>query len=160
MSAPAFVDRIWNWRRVITKIPFLGVIILALIMQVTKEFYPFSHYPMYSDLPPSVEYYYLTTGKGEPIPQVRFFGFSTSWTKKMLNSRLKKIAGGRSIDDATPAQIKEAGQETLQYLMDHCKAHKKAQLLAEGLQLHCVFVERSGNRLLRKPSVVAELPGQ
>jgi hypothetical protein len=74
----------------ITKIPFLSVIVLALIMQATKEFYPFSNYPMYSDLPPSVEYYYLTTGKGEPLPQVRFFGFSTSWTKKMLNSRLSR----------------------------------------------------------------------
>jgi hypothetical protein len=74
----------------ITKIPFLSVIVLALIMQATKEFYPFSNYPMSSDLPPSVEYYYLTTGKGEPLPQVRFFGFSTSRTKKMLNSRLSR----------------------------------------------------------------------
>lgn len=160
MSPPALADQIWNWCRVITKIPFLGVIILALIMQATKEYYPFSHYPMYSDLPPSVEYYYLTTGKGEPLPQVRFFGFSTSWTKKMLNSRLRKITGGRNIDDASPVEIKEAGQQTLQYLMDHCKDHQRAKLVAEGLQLHCVFVERTGNRLTRRPSVVAELPGR
>lgn len=160
MSTPALADQIWNWCRLITKIPFLGVIILALIMQATKEYYPFSHYPMYSDLPPSVEYYYLTTGKGEPLPQVRFFGFSTSWTKKMLNSRLRKITGGRDIDDASPAEIKEAGQQTLQYLMDHCKDDHKAKLAVEGLQLHCVFVERSGNRLTRRPSVVAELPGR
>jgi hypothetical protein len=160
MSPPALADQIWNWCRVITKIPFLGVIILALIMQATKEYYPFSHYPMYSDLPPSVEYYYLTTSKGEPLPQVRFFGFSTSWTKKMLNSRLRKITGGRNFDDASPAEINEAGQQTLQYLMDHCKDHQRAKLVAEGLQLHCVFVERTGNRLTRRPSIVAERPGR
>ena len=160
MSPAVSTDQIRNWFRVIAKIPFLAVIVLALIMQATKEFYPFSHYPMYSDLTPSVEYYYLTTAKGEPLPQVRYFGFSTSWTKKMLNSRLRKITGGRNIDDATSAEIKEAGQQTLQYLMDHCKDHQRARLVAEGLQLHCVFVERSGNRLIRRPSVVAELPGR
>jgi hypothetical protein len=158
MSPPAMAEQAWNWCRVITKIPFLSVIILALIMQATKEFYPFSHYPMYSDLPPSVEYYYLTTSEGETLPQLRFFGFYTSRTKKMLNSRLRKITSGRNIDDATPAEIKEAGQQTLQYLMDHCKDHRRAKLIAEGLQLHCVFVERSGNQLIRRPSLVAELP--
>jgi hypothetical protein len=29
MSTPALADQIWNWCRLITKIPFLGVIILA-----------------------------------------------------------------------------------------------------------------------------------
>ncbi len=101
MSSAASADQIRNWFRMIAKIPFLAVIVLALVMQATKEFYPFSHYPMYSDLTPSVEYYYLTTARGEPLPQVRYFGFSTSWTKKMLNSRLRKITGGRNIDRAT-----------------------------------------------------------
>jgi hypothetical protein len=45
MSSVALADQIRNWCRVITKIPFLGVIILALVMQATKEFYPFSNYP-------------------------------------------------------------------------------------------------------------------
>jgi hypothetical protein len=44
--------------------------------------------------------------------------------------------------------------------MDHCKDHHKAKLAVEGLQLNCVFVERTGNRLTRRPSVVAELPGR
>ena len=160
MSPTALAEQIRHWVRLIGKTPFLAVIVLALLMQATKEFYPFSHYPMYSDLPPSVEYYYLTTTKGEPLPQVRYFGFSTSWTKKMLNSRLKKITGGRNIDEASPAEIKEAGQQTLEYLMDHCKDHVRTALVAEGLQLHRVLVERSGNRLIRKPWVIAELPGR
>jgi hypothetical protein len=67
---------------------------------------------MYSDLPPSVEYYYLTTSKGEPLPQVRFVGFSTSWTTKMLNSRLRKITGGRDIDDASPAKSRRPDNRT------------------------------------------------
>jgi hypothetical protein len=78
----------------------------------------------------------------------------------MLNSRLRKITGGRNVDDATPAEVKEAGQQTLQYLMDHCRDHLRARVVAEGLQLHCVVVERSGNRLTRTPSLVAELPGR
>jgi hypothetical protein len=160
MSPWLSVDRLEHWRRTIAKIPFLGVIALALLMQATKEFYPFSHYPMYSDLPPSVEYYYLSTATGELIPQLRFFGFSTSWTKKMLNSRLKKIAAGANMEDATPEQIREAGKQTLQYLMDHCKEHQRAKLATEGLRLHCVFVERSGSQLTRRPSIIAELPGR
>ena len=73
MSPTALADQIRNWVRVITKIPFLAVIVLALIMQATKEFYPFSHYPMYSDLPPSVEYYYLTTSKGRAASSSSLF---------------------------------------------------------------------------------------
>ena len=157
MFSGTSADQFWNWCRKLANIPFLAVAALALIMQAAKEFYPFSHYPMYSDLPPSVEYYYLTTCKGELIPQVRFFGFSTSWTKKMLNSRLKTITGGRNIDGATPEEIKEAGLQTLQYLMDHCKEHHRAKLVAEGLRLHSVFVERSADRLVKRPSVIAEL---
>jgi hypothetical protein len=160
MFSGASADQYRKWCRKLANIPFLSVVALALIMQATKEFYPFSHYPMYSDLPPSVEYYYLTTCRGELIPQVRFFGFSTSWTKKMLNSRLKTITGGRNIDDATPEEIKEAGLQTLQYLMDHCKDHHRAKLAAEGLRLHSVFVERSENGLVRNSSVIAELGGQ
>jgi hypothetical protein len=160
MFSGASADQYRKWCRKLANIPFLSVVALALIMQATKEFYPFSHYPMYSDLPPSVEYYYLTTCRGELIPQVRFFGFSTSWTKKMLNSRLKAITGGRNIDDATPEEIKEAGLQTLQYLMDHCKDHHRAKLAAEGLRLHSVFVERSENGLVRNSSVIAELGGQ
>ena len=140
-------------------IPFLTVIALALIMQATKEFYPFSHYPMYSDLPPSVEYYYLTTCKGEPIPQVRFFGFSTSWTKKMLNSRLKKITGGRNIDAPRLQEIKEAGQQTLQYLMDHCKDHHQGKTRCRGPSAPLRLCRAQRDRLLRRPSVVAELAG-
>ena len=154
------IDQLRTWSRRIVSIPFFGVFALALLMQATKEFYPFSNYPMYSDLTPSVEYYYLSTSRGEAIPQVRFFGFSTSWTKKMLNSRLKKITGGGNIEDATPDQIRQAGEDTLRYLMEHCKEHQKARLISEGLRLHRVLVERSGNRLIRKPWIIAELPGR
>jgi hypothetical protein len=40
MSTPAVADQIWNWCRLITKIPFLGVIILALIMQGNEGILP------------------------------------------------------------------------------------------------------------------------
>ena len=90
MSPAVSTDQIRNWFRVIAKIPFLAVIVLALIMQATKEFYPFSHYPMYSDLPPSVEYYYLTTVKGEPLPQVRYLDFPPVGRRKCSIAALRK----------------------------------------------------------------------
>lgn len=141
-------------------IPFLSVILLMLLMQFMKETYPFSHYPMYSGLTRSVEYYYLTNAAGEPIPQGSYFGFSTSWTKKMLNTRIRKVSGGRNIDHSSPAEITEAGRQTLQYLMEHAKPDQKKNLRKQGIQLHQVSVERKDNTLLKQSALIAELPPQ
>lgn len=161
MDFPAIWNRLESWGASAGKVPFLGVLVLALFLQVMKENYPFSHYPMYSGLTDNVEYYYLTNAKGEPVPQGIYFGLSTSWTKKMLNTRLNKITGGRNIDSASPAEISEAGRQTLQYLVEHrLKEDRRAQVARDGLQLHQVYVERKGDKLLTTPSFIAELPPQ
>lgn len=139
-------------------IPFLSVVILAVAFQVTKEFYPFSHFPMFSVLTPTVEFYYLTDAKQTPIPQKTYFGFSTSWTRKMLNTRLTKLSGGDNVDSASPEEMRAAGQETLDYLMDHCEDEHKAQVEAGGLQLHQIFIKNTGGQLLRRDTLIAEIP--
>lgn len=160
MDFPAIRNHVQKWVVAAGKLPFLGVVALAVLLQIAKENYPFSHYPMYSRLTDNVEYYYLTNAKGEPIPQGIYFGSSTSKTKKMLNTRLGKITGGRNIDNATLAEVSEAGRQTLQYLMDHIHEDRRAQVTREGLQLHQVYVERRGNKLVTTPLFIAEIPPQ
>ena len=140
------------------KIPFLSVVLLALFLQAAKEFYPFSHYPMFSVLTPDVEFYYLTDSQGQPVPQKTYFGFSTSWTRKMLNTRLGKLSGGDNIDNASASEINEAGRQTLDYLVEHCEEEYKNLIRTKGLQLHQIFVENKDGHLQRKKSLIAEVP--
>lgn len=154
-ATPAILRKAWSFLR---QVPFLSVILLALLLQGMKEFYPFSHYPMFSVLTPDVEFYYLTDSQGKLVPQKTYFGFSTSWTRKMLNTRLAKLSGGDNIDNASPVEIREAGQQTLAYLIEHCEQEYKDQVLANGLQLHQIFVENKDGHLNRKKSLIAEIP--
>ncbi len=140
------------------KIPFLSVIVLALLLQAIKEFYPFSHYPMYSVLTPSVEFYYLTNAQGKLIPQKTYFGFSTSWTRKMLNTRLAELSGGDNSDNASEKEMNAAGLEVLTYLVEHCEAEYKAEVLSGGLQLRQTYIRNTDGRLLRREELIAEIP--
>ena len=142
----------------LAKIPFLSVVLLALFLQAVKEFYPFSHYSMFSVLTPDVEFYYLTDSQGKPVPQKTYFGFSTSWTRKMLNTRLAELSGGDNIDNASRKEVTEAGRQTLDYLVEHCEEPYRQQVQTGGLQLHQIFVENKDGRLLRKKSLIAEIP--
>lgn len=142
----------------IGKIPFLSVILLAILLQIMRENYPFSHLPMYSGLTKDVDYYFITDAKGEPMPQGIYFGFSTSKTKKMFNTRLRKISKGGNTDSASEAQIAEAGKETLEYMMAHIREDRRAQVEKSGIQLHRVTVAREGEHLEKHPSIVAEIP--
>ena len=154
-ALPGPVKTALEW---IGKIPFLSVILLAILLQIMRENYPFSHLPMYSGLTEDVDYYFVTDSKGKPLPHGHYFGFSTSKTKKMFNTRLRKISKGGNTDSATPAQIEEAGKETLAYLMAHINEDRRAQVEKSGLQLQRVTVARKGEHLVKTPSVVAEIP--
>lgn len=134
------------------------MIVLAVLLQAIKEFYPFSHYPMYSVLTPTVEFYYLSNSQGKLIPQKTYFGFSTSWTRKMLNTRLAKLSGGDTSDSATEKEMTAAGLETLNYLIDHCEAEYIEEVLAGGLQLHQIFIRNTDGRLERRDDLIAEIP--
>ena len=136
------------------------MIVLAVALQGIKEFYPFSHYPMYSVLTPTVEFYYLTNAQGKLIPQKTYFGFSTSWTRKMLNTRLAKLSGGDTSDSATEKEMSAAGQEVLTYLMEHCEAEYKQEVLSGGLQLRQTYIRNTDGRLLRREELIAEIPPQ
>ncbi len=158
MEAAALPSRATTWLNAVAKIPFLGVLALAILLQIMRENYPFSHFPMYSVLSRDTVYYYLANGRGEPIPQGLYFGSSTAWTKKMFNSRLKQLTGGRNVGNSSPEEISEAGRRILLFLMEHINKDRQVQIEKEGLQLHQVHVERKGNQLVITPRFIAELP--
>jgi hypothetical protein len=158
MSAHPFLESLGKRISLLGKIPFLSVVVLALMFQAIKEFYPFSHYPMYSVLTPTVEFYYLTNAQGKVVPQKTYFGFSTSWTRKMLNTRLSELSGGDNVDNASPEEMTLAGQKILGYLSEHCEEPFKNEMVTGGLQLHQIFIRNTNGRLLREDALIAEIP--
>lgn len=158
MPARTITEYLKEGLSLLGKVPFLSVLVIALLLQAIKEFYPFSHYPMYSVLTPTVEFYYLTNAQGKIIPQKTYFGFSTSWTRKMLNTRLAELSGGDNSDSASNKEMNAAGQEILTYLMEHCEAEYKTEVTSGGIQLHQIFIRNTDGRLDRRDELIAEIP--
>ena len=73
--------------------PMVALVVFCLIVDET---YPFSDFPMYSNLPDNTLYFYVADGEGEPLPVKNCFGVSASAMKKMYIKRLNKVAEERS----------------------------------------------------------------
>ncbi|MFV0416516.1 MAG: hypothetical protein ACK5NG_09145 [Chthoniobacterales bacterium] len=135
-------------------VPFKEVIIIALIMQGFKEAFPFSHFPMYSQIPADTEYYYLTDLQGTLIGQEAVFGIRSAKMKKLFRSRLEAITKG---EEATTEQLKAAGEKTLAYMVEHIPFESGRDLVKKfGLQLHCVRVERTDETFKKDHRMIAE----
>lgn len=78
----------------------LGLVLaLIAVNLIVKECFPFSHFPMYANPRISgVEYYFLTTSDGVPVPVCYLTGNTAASLKKMMATALKEkgltLAGG------------------------------------------------------------------
>lgn len=120
------------WRRrwdALKRHPVFPLLVFTLLLQVAREEYPLSHYPMYSK--PNrgeVRYAYLANADGKPLPLTWHTGMSPAKMSKMNGGlRLELIraeerrSGLRSAD--FPGHVmdeinREAAERTLQYLRD------------------------------------------
>lgn len=75
---------------------FLLLLALVLLSQTVREWYPFSHYPMYSGFPEQANYVYLRKADGDPVPIGRALGTDGSAVKKMFRSHVRQQDGDSS----------------------------------------------------------------
>lgn len=134
-------------------IPFKSAIILALVLLAFKEFFPFSHFPMYSNLPPKTSYYYLTDENDEIIPQGLVFGVYSARMSKIFYSELRKeIAKGHK---DSPQLREEIGRRVIQHMIEVMPEWNKDRLKAKEIRLYRVEVARTEAKLLRNSILVA-----
>ena len=104
---------IWAW------LPFPEMTVLVLALFIIKEQFPFSNFPMYSNIDVEADVVYVADQKDAPLPMKAVFKTSSGTSKKMFNTEVKKITNpkGRDSDDATEEELKQAGQIMMDTLM-------------------------------------------
>ena len=153
------------WKHSFFSVPF--VVFLSLWVQ---DFFPLSHFPMYSDPDESENYLYLATlddsGKTEALPVRKMTSITAPKVKKMFKSWTREYADERdkSDNDLTREERAEVGRELLTFLREQAekrvagKRGKNAKL-PDNLALvevWIVFDNKTG--LSESTEVVAVLP--
>ena len=136
---------LFSWARANWRHPAMVLPALILFTQIIGEFYPFSHFPMYSN--PSdqpSDYIFVVdaanrTEDGEyiPVSMEDVFGVRAAKAKKIFISRLKDYAKDRGVEreDLTPEQTAEVAATLLEYLRGRAKAIRKTEQLPARLAL-------------------------
>lgn len=97
------------------------VLLAAVVfgMKGVGEFYPISHFPMYSSLGDDAVVLSVRTGDGTPVPLLEVFGKRESRCKKIWKSKLREIANaaGHHSQDATLEEKSAAGEYLLKRLL-------------------------------------------
>ncbi len=99
-------------------IPFRPMTLLVLALFVIKERFPFSNFPMYSNIDDKADVVFVTDQNDKPLPMKAVFKTSSGSSKKMLNTEIKKLTNpkGRDSADATPEELRTAGLAVLETL--------------------------------------------
>lgn len=115
MSAPLKTRLATIWQN----IPFREMTLLVLALFIIKEQFPFSNFPMYSNIDDKADVVFVADQNDKPLPMKALFKTSSGSSKKMLNTEIKKLANphGRDSADATPEEVRAAGKAVLDTLM-------------------------------------------
>jgi len=142
------------WRAIPCKL----VLFLTAASLALGEFYPFSHYPMYSRFK-GVEYYlYITDGADRPIACANFHT-SAPKLKKRFNGRLKKLA---ALEDTRERNVSaeglaRIGRETLDSYLDTAERTGPMAAVRE-LKLVLVDIGYEDDAIVKSERVIATTP--
>jgi hypothetical protein len=100
------------------RIPYLGLVAITLCLLAIREWYPFSHFPMYSRLENKASVVYITNASNAYIPIRTAFGVSASEVKKQYNRERGILTkpDGRAYHDTTEAEEMAAALTVLRFL--------------------------------------------
>lgn len=123
-----------------------------------KEWYPFSHFPMYSVFSSKVIALHVTDAEGRLLPMQPVFGTSSSTLKKIITTKMrhrKREGRYRRWVDMPLSEWEAAGAETLQWLVDNHPPRRQAP--GTRLRLHMKELELRDGRVHRGTVALAEL---
>lgn len=107
-----------------------------------KEFYPFTHVPMYSDPEARAPYLYLSDGEGKALGVKTHGGITNPKMRKMYNSRLDRYCRENDLDKNNPPQaaIDVIGSEVIDFLRKQGRDQGRKPL-PETVRLMHVLIE-------------------
>lgn len=142
---------------------FFAVPLIVCLSIWVEDFFPLSHFPMYSDPNESENYFYVATldeaGRPRPLPVNDLTGVTAPKVKKMYKSWAKDHAEklGKSDSDLTREERAEVGRELLAYLREQAGKRKKSLGGTAALvEVWIVYDDDKG--FSETPEIVATLP--
>jgi len=149
-------------------VPLKLVVVSVGVLWVAKEFYPFSHFPMYSNFTEADYVVFIADGDGQPLP-VEYIsaGVRTARLKKHFNGEVNRIReeigrveGARPRQrDMTPEQLQPAGGSSLDWVMPAITATGRLAPDVRELQIHQILIEyKKGEIVKTGPRLIASRP--
>ena len=149
MNAPDLRTKLEWLASWLKKVPFLSVILIAVLLQILGEAFPFSHFPMYSRLDDTTHYYFVTNSRNELVNQRMF---------RTRAAKMKKIFTSLKASEAEQDGLESAGERTLEYLLKQLPEDRRREVERNGLRIHRVEVRMSRAGLTRTTETLAEIP--
>jgi hypothetical protein len=133
-------------------------LIMAALMLIFGDQFPFSNFPMYSVLPDSVICMRVTDSAGKLLPLDPAFGIGTTLLKKQMERELHEMKDAGTInkisDPGLPA-AKKAGKVVLDWLLAH-HPPRRAELSGQTVKLEQVSYRVKHGEVVEKVDVLAE----
>ncbi len=121
--------------------PFGQFWLFIVFLYQVKEFYPFTHVPMYSDPEPRAPYLYLADAEGGALGVRAHCGVTNPKLRKMFRSRLADHCAGHGLDKSDPPQaaVDAVAAGVFAFLRERAEARRRP--LPPGLQIMHVLIE-------------------
>jgi len=136
--------------------PLFHFLVLVAFAYQIKEFYPFTHIPMYSDPEPRAPYMFLTDAGGHALGVRAHCGVTNPRMRKMYHGRLKQHCREHGVDPANvpPAVEQQVALEVIAFLRE--RALKRDRPLPETVRLMNAVVLPAADGFTETSSLLAE----
>jgi hypothetical protein len=118
-----------------------GCVAIAFALVGIKDQYPFSPFPMYSNISPSVDVLYVTDQKDEPLAISSLFDVGSAQSKKRFEKELQSVAKTNEHQKAKPEQIQAAAEKFLKDLWSSRKVHKTDPMGLEKIKARMITIK-------------------
>jgi hypothetical protein len=154
MNAPSPQPRIRTlaWLRTPLAVTLLYV---GIALVAEDDYYPFSHFPMYSYVSTSRHYMIVTDGDGKPIPVATLTGLTTGMIGKTYRNYVEQEARKLVVRnvDLPPEALQRVAQRVFRQLRDSAQRQKKE--MPVKLQLLRADVSFEDGKVMDKTTLVA-----
>lgn len=131
---------------------------LAFILVGIGDQFPFSPFPMYSNIDSSADVLFVTNRRDEPLAISSLFDVGSAQAKKRFEKELLAIAKTRDYENASQEQVTEAAHIFLQQLWNDRKAKRTDAMELDGLRARIITVSLDADsKLNRTERLLGEL---
>ena len=135
----------WSWRP-----KLVASIIIAILLVVIGDQYPFSPFPMYSKLDSSADVLYVADQDGKPLALGALFNVGSAQAKKRFEKELLLLAKTRDYELAKPEQIQQAAQTFLKNIWQDRREHRTTKLNITQLKAQIITISMDDNQQFKK----------